>query len=150
MPISSASIYRNISTESYFKMNACIDEGKFPKDDRSDRHTIKYDANLNAFRQSMIVIVFTGMWLEETLYQAIVSSTGLDIGKKNDFKTYQDWLVRLDIFETSLLDDVDEFMSTRALLMHTTNIDHNEILLAQTAAEHAQKIIGSISHVLGL
>lgn len=121
-----------------------------PKDDRSDGHTIKYDANLNAFRQSMIVIVFSGMWLEETLYQAIVSRTGLDIGKKNDFKTYQDWLVRLDIFETSLLDDVDAFMSTRAMLMHKTNVDSNEILLAQTAADHAQKIIGSISHVLGL
>lgn len=92
----------------------------------------------------MIAIVFTGMWLEQTIYQEVVSRTGLDIVRRYNSKEYRDWLIRLEIVSAELLDEIEVFMSTRDMLMHLTNVDDDSIEMARIEASRAQKIMASI------
>ncbi|WP_251977334.1 hypothetical protein [Salinicola avicenniae] len=111
---------------------------------------IKYDPNHNSFKQSMIVVVFTGMWLEALLHQEIVFKHGVEVFKKYDFKSYREKLALLGIADTDLLDSVDSFKATRKELVHEKAFfDSGEIKVAQKEAELAHKIMESISHALG-
>ena len=61
MVFSNVSIYKEIVEEAYSKMCFLSDEGKTPKDDGSGGYIIKYDPTHSSFKQSMVVVVFTGM-----------------------------------------------------------------------------------------
>ncbi|MEP5232995.1 MAG: hypothetical protein ABJQ78_16335 [Alloalcanivorax sp.] len=150
MLFSNVSIYKQISEESYSKMASLVEEGRSPKENGTDGYIIKYDPNHNSFKQSMIVVVFTGMWLEALLHQEIVSKHGIEVFKKYDFKSYRDKLTLLGIADADLLDRVDSFKATRKELVHEKAFfDSGEIKVAQKEAELAHKIMAGISHALG-
>ena len=131
-------------------MTSLIEAGRKPKGDGTDGYIIEYDPNSNSFKQSMIVVVFTGMWLEAILHQEIFSKHGADVFKKYDFKPYRDKLILLGITDTQLLENVDSFKSTRKKLVHEKALfDIGEIKVAQKEAELAYKIMIEISHALG-
>ena len=70
---SNISVYRAISEEAYLKMRKLIDAGRTPKANGGEGWIIKYDPEQKSFKQAMISIVFTGMWLEALMHQKIVS-----------------------------------------------------------------------------
>ncbi|MDX2425671.1 MAG: hypothetical protein QNK15_05390 [Cycloclasticus sp.] len=151
MVCSNASIYREISEEAYSKMCSLSDEGKTPKGDGSGGNIIKYDPSHNSFKQSMIVVVFTGMWLESMLHQLIVSKYGDDEFKKYDFKPYREKLILLGVLDAELLNKVDSFKTTRKELVHEKAFfDRGEIKMAQKEAELAHQVMSSVSYALGI
>ncbi|WP_145999092.1 hypothetical protein [Oceanicoccus sp. KOV_DT_Chl] len=151
MIYSNASIYKEIAEEAYSKMCLLLKKGRTPKDDGSGGYIIKYDDTHNSFKQSMIVVVFTGMWLEAILHQLIVSRHGNDQFKKYDFKPYREKLVLLGVSDSEILDKVDLFKATRKELVHEKAFfDSGEIKVAQKEAELAHQVISSVSHVLGI
>jgi hypothetical protein len=146
---SNASIYREISEEAYLKMCSLLDEGRTLKNDGSGGYIIKYDPARNSFKQSMIVVVFTGMWLEAILHQIIVTKHGCDEFKKYDFKSYREKLILLGVSSTEVLDKVDSFKATRKELVHEKAFfDNSEIKVAQQEAELAHQVMSSVSHAL--
>ena len=149
MLLSNVSIYKQILEESYSKMNAFIEEGRTPKKDGTDGYIIKADPNHNSFKQSMIVIVFTGMWLEAMLHQEIVSRFGKNTFKEHDRSSYRNKLTLLGISDTDLLNNVDLFKSTRKELVHEKAFfDRDGIKVTQREAERAHKIMECILHAL--
>lgn len=150
VPTSNASIYKQISEEAYSKMVRSSSESRRPKGDGTEGFIITYDPSQTSFKQSMIVVVFTGMWLEAVLHQQIVSKHGEHTFQKYDFKPYRDKLVLLDVADSALLDDVDTFKSTRKELVHEKALfDSGDIRVAQTEAELAHRIMERVSSELG-
>lgn len=121
-----------------------IEKEKISKEGGSNGYAINYDPDLNTFRQSMITIVFAGMWLEQTIYEEILSRTGLDIVRRYNSKEYREWLIRLEIVSAEVLDEIDAFMSAREILMNSTIVNDKSIETAQKEAYRAQKIMASI------
>lgn len=148
---SNVSIYKEIVEEAYSKMCLLSDEGKTPKDDGSSGHIIKYDPTHSSFKHSMIVVVFTGMWLEAMLHQLIVSRHGEEKFKKYDFKPYREKLALLGVSDSEILDKVDLFKASRKELVHEKAFfDSGEIKVVQKEAELAHQVMASVSHVLGI
>lgn len=149
MPISNALIYKQISEEAYLKMVESSEEGRRPKDDDSEGFILTFDPNHTSFKQSMIVVVFTGMWLEAVLHQLIVSKHGEKKFKEYDFKSYRDKLTLLGVSDAVLLNDVDNFKTTRKELVHEkAYFDLGEIKVAQSEAKLAHKIMMRVSSEL--
>jgi hypothetical protein len=70
--ITNIEIYKTIADETYQKMVQLMEAGRPPKPNGNAGRTIIYDPNQNSFKQSMISIVFTGMWLESLIHLLIV------------------------------------------------------------------------------
>jgi len=66
------SIYEKIVYESFSDMNSILEEGRTPKEDGRDGYIIKYDPSQRSFKQSMIVVVFAGMWLEAKFHLSLI------------------------------------------------------------------------------
>lgn len=150
MPVSNALIYKQISDEAYVKMVECLKEGRKPKGDGSDGLILTFDPSHKSFKQSMIVVVFTGMWLEAVLHQLIVSKHGEKTFKQYDFKSYREKLTLLGVCDAMLLNDVEDFKSTRKKLVHEkAYFNSGEIKTAQDEAELAHRIMERISSEFG-
>lgn len=150
MPISNTLIYKQISEEAYVKMVEASKTGKRPKEDGSEGFILTFDPSHTSFKQAMIVVVFTGMWLEAVLHQLIVSKCGEKTFKQYDFKPYREKLTLLGVSDAVLLNDVDNFKATRKKLVHEKAYsDSGEIKIAQTEAELAHKIMERISGEFG-
>jgi len=142
MPYSNVSMYKEIVEEAFSSMRSLIEEGRSPKNDGSGGYVIKYDPSHKSFKQSMIVVVFTGMWLEAKLHQDIISKFDEATFKKYDFKSYRDKLVLLGITDSEYLGKVDSFKGTRKELVHEkAYFDNGEIKTAQKEAELAYEVM---------
>jgi len=150
VPVSNALIYKLISEEAYGKMVEASKKGRRPKYDGTEGFILTFDPSHTSFKQSMIVVVFTGMWLEAVLHQLIVSNHGEKTFKKYDFKPYRDKLILLGVTDEALLNDVVDFKATRKEIVHEkAYFDSGEIRIAQTEAELAHSIMERISSELG-
>jgi hypothetical protein len=140
--ITNIEIYKTIADEAYQKMVQLMEAGRPPKPDGSAGRTIIYDPNQNSFKQSMISIVFTGMWLESLIHLLIVKIHGKEKFKEYDFKSYEEKLQLLGCTDQKLLDRVLRFRKTRKSLVHEkAHLDDGEIKLAQDEAENAHQIL---------
>ena len=147
MPYSNVSMYKEIVEEAFSTMSSLIEEGRSPKNDGSDGLVMKYDPNHKSFKKSMIVVVFTGMWLEAKLHQDIISKFDEATFKKYDFKSYRDKLVLLGITDSGLLEKVDLFKNTRKELVHEKAFfDNGEIKTAQNEAELAYEVMAYLNN----
>lgn len=143
--ITNIEIYKTIADEAYQKMIQLMEAGRRPKSDGNTGWIITYDPNKNSFKQSMISIVFTGMWLEALIHLLIVKKFGKEKFKEYDFKTYEKKLQLLGFTDKNLLDRVSRFRKTRKSLVHEkAYFDNGEIKKAQDEAENAHEILVSI------
>lgn len=69
-------IYKAIADEAHKEMVQLMEAGRRPKPDGSAGWIFTHDPNHTSFKQSLISIVFTGMWLEALLHLLIVKNTG--------------------------------------------------------------------------
>lgn len=70
--ITNVFIYKAIAIGAHLEMHELINAGRRPKVDGSPGWIITYDPEHRSFKQAMISIVFTGMWLEAFLHLRIV------------------------------------------------------------------------------
>jgi len=132
-------------------MLSISEASKVLKDDGSEGYVLSYDPNQRSFKQAMISIVFTGMWLEAVLHQEIVSKHGVSTFRKYDFKSYRDKLALLGVTNVKLLEQVDSFKSTRKELVHEkAYFDAGLVKVVQREADLAQSILQMVSTELGL
>ncbi len=143
--ITNIEIYKAIADEAYQKMIHFIETGRRPKSDGSPGWIITYDPNQNSFKQSMISIVFTGMWLESLIHLLIVKNFGKEKFKEYDFKSYEEKLKLLGCINKNILDRVSRFRKTRKSLVHEkAHFDSGEITMAQREAENAHEMLVAI------
>lgn len=138
-------VYKAIADEAYQKMVQLMESGRRPKPDGSEGWILTYDPEQTSFKQSIISIAFTGMWLEALLHLLIVQRHGKDKFKEYDFKSYEDKLALLGCGETVLLSRVSRFRKARKLLVHEkAHFDDGDILTAQDEAVNAHEMLTAI------
>lgn len=144
--VSSAEIYKAIADEAYQKMVHLEEVGRRPKQDGGAGWIITYDPGQNSFKQSMISIVFTGMWLEAFTHLLIVKKYGKVKFKEYDHKSYEDKLQLLGCTDTAILDRVLSFRKIRKSLVHEkAHLDDGQMKVAQDEAGNAHEMLVAIS-----
>jgi hypothetical protein len=144
--ISNTEVYKAIADEAYQKMIQLMADGRRPRTDGNPGWIITRDPSQNCFKQSMISIVFTGMWLEAFLHLLIVRECGEEIFKAYDRKTYEEKLQLLGCTDERIFNRVSRFREARISLVHEKALlDGGEIKFAQEEAENAHGIFGVIN-----
>jgi hypothetical protein len=137
-----AEIYKMIADDAYQTMVQSDEAGRRSKPDGSAGWIITYDPNQTSFKQAMISLVFTGMWLEAVMHLLIVKIYGKDKFKEYDFKSYKEKLTLLGCTDQELLNSVDSFRRARKSLVHEkAHFDDGEIKWAQKEAKNAHELL---------
>jgi hypothetical protein len=140
------SIYKSISDEAYLNMKELIESGRSPKPDGSEGSVITYDSEHKSFKQAMISIVFTGMWLEVLMHLLIVKKYDEKKFKKYDFKSYKEKLSLIGCPDQDILDRAQRFQKCRKELVHEkAHFDTGEIKNAQEEALNTHELLVGIS-----
>lgn len=140
--ITNISVYKAIADEAHQKMHELMDAGRRPKPDGSDCWIITFDPSQNSFKQSMIAIVFTGMWFEALMHLLIVRAYGEQKFKEYDFKSYEEKLRLVGCSEQEVIDRMTRFRMTRKALVHEkAHFDDGEIRRAQDEADNAHELL---------
>lgn len=142
-------VYGAIAVEAYQKMVQSIEAGRRPKPDGSVGWIVKIDPAQTSFKQAMICLVFTGMWLEAMMHLLIVKEHGENRYKEYDFKSYEEKLTLLGCTDKELLTSVSRFRKGRKTLVHEkAHFDDVEIRWAQKEAENAHGLLTAINEWL--
>lgn len=150
MPFSNVAIYEQIVRESYAEMVAIAENGKTPKEDGSG-FVIKYDSSHSSFKKSMIVVTFSGMWLEAIFHLFMVKNHSKNQFSKYEKDSYKEKLKRMGISDSDVLNSAERFQKTRNELIHEKAfMDKGEIKLAQSEAEIAYKIVDHVSSCIAI
>ena len=140
--ITNISIYKIIAEEAHQKMRELIDAGRRQKTDGSQGWVITYDPTQGSFKQAMISIVFTGMWLEAMLHLLIIQEYGEQKFKEYDFKPYEEKLKLLGCSDQQIIDRATRFRKVRKELVHEkAHCDNGEIRTAQNEADNAKELL---------
>lgn len=146
--ITNIDIFKAIADEAHQKMSHFIKAGRRPKADGSTGWIITYDPDRNSFKQAMISIVFSAMWLESLLHLLIVKHLGEKKFKECDRKkiNYEKKLELLGCTDQDILDRVARFRKTRNSLVHEkAHFDSGEIITAQDEANNAHEMLIAIN-----
>lgn len=147
--VTNVSIYKAIAEEAYAQVAEAAKKDRTPKPDGSG-YILRYDPEYRSFKNSMIAVVFTGMWLEALTHLLIVRDHGEDKYREYDRKSYEDKLRLLGIKDEALLSQVAQFRTTRKELVHEkAYFDSGTIKTAQKEAEVAHGILRKVEAVLG-
>lgn len=142
-------IFKAIAEEAYEEMNLGIEAGRRPAPD--GRGWIKsYDPTQATFKQAMVSIVFTGLWLEAMLHLWIVREFDERTFEQYDrTKTYEEKLKLLGFEDEDVFQRVARFRKTRRELVHEkAYTDSGEIKTAQEEAENAHHVRVAIESYL--
>ena len=104
-------MFFDIANEAHARMErGWMSDGKRPR--RGGGWTITYDPTRACFKQALIAVVFTGVWLEATLHQAMVAKLGIKKAEANDRNTYEQKLAILGIQDSEMVTGAER-LSTR-------------------------------------
>lgn len=137
--------YKAIADAAHAQMIAAIEAGRRPKLDGSPGWIITLDPEQTSFKQAMISIVFTGMWLEALMHQLIVRGHGEEVFKAYDFRSYEDKLKLLGCEDEGILERAKRFRTTRKDLVHEKAYTNDaEMRRAQDEAENAHELLTAV------
>jgi hypothetical protein len=140
--LTNVDIYKTIAVEAYQNMVQSIEAGRRPKPDGTAGWIVTYDPDRTSFKQAMISVVFTGMWLEAIMHLLIMKAYGNNKFKEYDFKSYKEKLKLLGCTDEELLNSASRFQKTRKELVHEkAHFNDGEIRWAQKEAENAHSLL---------
>ena len=143
--ITNVSTYKAIALDAHSRMHELTNAGRRPKDDGSPGWVITIDPEQGSFKQAMIAIVFTGIWLEALLHLLIVRDHGVKKFEEYDFKSYADKIQLLGCTDLMIIDAARSFQLCRKELVHEkAYLDKGQIRKAQDEADNAHKLILAI------
>ena len=128
-------------------MHEHINTGRRPREDGSPGWVVTLDPEQNSFKQAMIAIVFTKIWLDALLYLLIVRDHGIDVFIEYESRRhpYEDKLRLLNCSDQRILDSARRLKKSRDELVHEkAHSDYREIRTAQDEADNAYKLLVAI------
>ena len=152
-------IYWSIADDAYRQMSADMDAHVRPGPEGSGAVVKIFDPEQLSFKQAMISVVFTCIWLEAALHLLIVGRLGRDAyTKKVDYSGYEDKLTLLGCGDEELLGNVERLQQARRELVHEkAHLEFNdageftgELRVAQDEAENARTVMFSVEKWFGL
>lgn len=142
-------IFGAIADTAYDRMAKEMEKSVHPMPDGSAGSIRTVDPEQTAFKQAMISVVFSSIWLEALLHLLIVWRFGKQKFKKVDRVTYENKLRLLGCKDKALLNKVKELRISRRELVHEKahmefDDDGNfvgEVTTAQDEAEIARAVM---------
>ena len=142
-------IFRSIADSAYKKMSEDLCAGIRPKPDGGPGVVKTFDPKQMAFKEAMISIVFSCIWLEAILHLLIVQKYERKCYKKVDRKTYEYKLRLLKCEDVELLRNVKRLRTARKEIVHEkAHFEFDDLgkfegnfMLAQDEAENANEVM---------
>jgi hypothetical protein len=116
--LSNASVYRSIAEEANAEAQRLWGEARTPKPDGSTGYVIAYDPTRRSFKQSLVAIAFSGIYIEALLYLKGTEVMGNTWKNKWDESTYEEKFKALGITDTSFLALAERLRRSRRDLAH--------------------------------
>ena len=156
--LTNVGVYRSIADEAYREMSADMDANVRPGPEGSDVVIKTFDPKQRSFKQAMISVVFTCIWLEATLHLLIVGKLGREGYKSIDRSIYRDKLTLLGCGDEELLRYAERLREARRELVHEkAYLEFNdageftgELRTAQDEAENARVVMLAVEKQFGL
>jgi hypothetical protein len=141
-------LYRDVAMEALVASEAEVDKHRRPREDGSPGHVITYDPGHTSFKQSMIAIVFAGMYMESQLWLFGCNLLGATEYKPIDKLPLDQRVSALGITDTELQADLKHYREVRKELVHEKPVplstDRSPIRVAQ---EQAAKAVGLMHRI---
>ena len=158
MPPTNVHIFRSIAEDAYWEMSDDMKKNIRPGLEGNPVVIKTLDSERTSFKQAMISIAFTCIWLEAILHLLIVQEFGIKRFKNVDRCSYKYKLGLLGCQDAELLQNVERLQKARNALIHEKaylefedgdNFTGN-LWVAQDEAENAQAVMRSIEEWFGL
>jgi hypothetical protein len=139
-------VFYRIAKESFESMKNDISSGRRPKPNGEPGWIITYDPEQKSYKAALVVIVFSGMFLEALLHLLIVNRKGIGTFKSYDGKKYEEKLRLLGCTEESILSLCENYRQVRREIVHEkAHLNKTTIRFAQKEAESAITMITRIA-----
>ncbi len=147
-----SSVYHAIAVQAMAASESAFRENSRPKADGSPGYVMTLDPERRSFKQSMIAIVFSGMYIEAQLWLHGCRLLGVDKYGKIDKQPLEMRLQPLGISDQKLQDDLKAFRESRKALVHEKPVpfstDTSPIRTAQTEAAKAVALMELVDNAL--
>ena len=156
--LSNVCTYKAIADDAYQKMAEDLERNVRPNPDGRGGAIKRFDPERRSFKQAMVSIVFTCMWLEATLHLLIVGRCGKNRFEELDRHPYERKLEALGCGNEDLLRRVGRLRKARRELVHEkAHLEFNdegeftgELMTAQEEAENARGVMEGVEHWFGV
>ncbi len=152
--LSNANVYIVIAEEALAESKQLDEASQRPKPDGQPGFVKTYDPEYTSFKQSLIAMVFAGIYLEALLYIVGMDKLGKDEYMKIDRKHYEEKLRVLGVTDTETLTTCKRFREARNDLVHEkaiephAGVDGTTFHTAQREAEIGVSFVRSIASLL--
>ena len=150
--VTNSRVYRQIAEEALQSAIAEMSTHRSPRDDGQPRQVIRYDPEQRSFKQSMVAVVFAGMYIESRLWIVGCQLLGRDAYRRLDQKAIEERLRPLGIDDASLIADCKAYRESRKDLVHEKAVpiheDRSPLRVAQDEAKMAVQLMIRVDEAL--
>lgn len=150
--ISNANVYLAIAEQALMESKRLDEAARMPKPDGNPGFVVTYDPEHTSFKQSLIAMVFAGIYLEAWLYVVGVGRLGKDEYMKIERKHYEEKLQALGVTDIETLATCKRFREARNDLVHEKAIEPLAIdeTVFRTAQQEAEIAVSFVRYIVGL
>ncbi len=149
---SNSRVYHDIAVEALTASESASTAGSRPKGDGSPGRVLAYDPERRSFKQSMIAIVFAGMYIEAQLWLHGCGRLGIAKYRSIDKQPLEERLPVLGVSNQTLRDDLKKYRESRKSLVHEKpvpiSMDESPTRIAQTEAAKAVALMERVDRAL--
>ena len=150
--------YKAIAEEAYQEMTEDLKRNVRPNPDGRGGAIKLFDPERTSFKQAMVSVVFTCIWLEATLHLLIVGRYGKNGFKELDRHPYERKLEALGCGDEVLIARAGRLRNARRELVHEkAHLEFNdegeftgELMTAQEEAKNARAVMEGVERRFGL
>ncbi len=152
--LSNANVYLAIAEEALAESKKLDEASQRPRPDGEPGIVKTLDPERASFKQSLIAIVFAGIYLEALLYIVGMDKLGKDEYRKIDYECYEKKLRALGVKDTETLKTCKRFREARNDLVHEkaialhTGVNRATFRTAQREAKIGVSFVRSIAILL--
>ena len=150
--LTNAGVYRTIALEACARAEAEVDARQTPIGEGHPGHVVRYDPEQKSFKDSMIAIVFAGMYIEARFWIHGCATLGIAKYKPIDGQLLERRLSALGVMDEALSDELKAFRLARKALVHEKAIpistDDSPLYTAQREASKAIELLVRVDAAL--
>ena len=129
-------VYWDIANEANTRAQTLFAASRRPKEDGSAGFIIAFDPSNESFKQSLVAIAFSAIFLEAVLYLAGTTRMGSRWNSQMDAKKYEDKFCKLGLTEPELLESAKRLRLTRRDLLHEKAVPIFQLPASQRRDAH--------------
>lgn len=151
LTITNCFLYFKIAMDAYASMEEDLGKNIRPKPNGEEGNVLTFDPDKKSFKNSLISVVFFGMYLDSILHIMVSKKVGIEEYRKNiDRQIYEEKLKFLGVNDQALLDRVKEFRKGRNELVHEKALLPSDSKTGQGEAKKCFKLMQELNLRLGI